>query len=288
MSALQTRPLTPKFGAEILGVDLAQPVSEALFAQIEQTFNDSGVVLFRDQNISEDQHIEFSRRFGPLEIHVRKDALMRHRPEIFVVSNVHENGKPIGSVDAGQFWHTDLSYKQVPSRGSLLLAREVPMRDGRAIGDTRFCSTTAAYEGLSDALKQQLAGLSAVHHYEKGYNRDRPSGKRQPLTPEQLAALPDVVHPVVRRHPFTGRPCLFVNEGYVTEIVGMSRPESDALLGQLFAHCLRDEFIYCHNWQVGDLVLWDNCSTQHCAVGDYEPGQRRRMDRTTLTGVAVA
>lgn len=288
MSALQTRPLTPKFGAEILGVDLAQPVSEALFAQIEQTFNDSGVVLFRDQNISEDQHIEFSRRFGPLEIHVRKDALMRHRPEIFVVSNVHENGKPIGSVDAGQFWHTDLSYKQVPSRGSLLLAREVPMRDGRAIGDTRFCSTTAAYEGLSDALKQQLAGLSAVHHYEKGYNRDRPSGKRQPLTPEQLAALPDVVHPVVRRHPFTGRPCLFVNEGYVTEIVGMSRPESDALLGQLFAHCLRDEFIYRHNWQVGDLVLWDNCSTQHCAVGDYEPGQRRRMDRTTLTGVAVA
>jgi taurine dioxygenase len=288
MQTLQTRPLTAQFGTEILGVDLSKPLSEETFSQIERIFNESGVVLFRGQDISEDQHIDFSRRFGPLEIHVRKDALMRHRPEIFVVSNVHENGKPIGSVDAGQFWHTDLSYKQVPSRGSLLLAREVPMRDGRAIGDTLFCSTTAAYRGLSDGLKQKLARLSAVHHYEKGYNRDRPSGRRKPLSPEQLAALPDVVHPVVRGHPFTGEPCLFVNEGYVTEIVGMPRAESDALLDQLFRHCLSDEFIYRHNWRVGDLLLWDNCSTQHCAVGDYEPGQRRRMDRTTLTGVAVA
>jgi len=288
MEHMEIRPLTKKFGAEILGVDLSRPVTDEQFSTIEKVFNESGVVLFRNQHLSEDQHIEFSQRFGPLEIHVRKDALMRHRPEIFVVSNVHESGKPIGSVDAGQFWHTDLSYKQVPSRGSLLLAREVPMRDGKALGDTLFCSTTAAYEGLSEELKRKLAGLSAVHHYEKGYNRDRPSGKRKPLTPEQLAALPDVVHPVVRMHPFTSKPCLFVNEGYVTEIIGLPRPESDALLDQLFRHCLRDEFIYRHNWRVGDLLLWDNCSTQHCAVGDYDPGMRRRMDRTTLTGVAVA
>ena len=288
MNTLKTRPLTPKFGVEILGVDLAAPLSEADFSQIEQLFNEHGVVLFRGQNISEDQHIEFSQRFGPLEIHVRKDALMKHRPEIFVVSNVHENGKPIGSVDAGQFWHTDLSYKQVPSRGSLLLAREVPMRDGKVIGDTMFCSTIAAFAGLPSDLQKRLETLSAVHHYEKGYNRDRPSGKRKPLTPEQLASLPDVVHPVVRKHPYTGKPCLFVNEGYVTEIVGLPKAESDALLEQLFEHCLKDEFIYRHNWRVGDLLLWDNCSTQHCAVGDYEPGQRRRMDRTTLTGTAVA
>ena len=287
MQAIRVRPLTPKFGAEILGVDLSQPISDDLFGEIERIFNDSGVVLFRGQNINEDQHIAFSQRFGPLEIHVRKDALMRHRPEVFVVSNVSENGKPIGSVDAGQFWHTDLSYKQVPSRGSLLLAREIPMRDGKALGDTMFCSTIAAFEALPEDLKQKLAGLSAVHHYEKGYNRDRPSGKRKPLTAEQLAALPDVVHPIVRKHPYTGKPCLFVNEGYVTEIVGLPKAESDALLEQLFKHCLRDEFIYRHNWRVGDLLMWDNCSTQHCAVGDYDASLRRRMDRTTLTGVAA-
>jgi len=287
MQAIRVRPLTPKFGAEILGVDLSQPISDDLFGEIERIFNDSGVVLFRGQNINEDQHIAFSHRFGPLEIHVRKDALMRHRPEIFVVSNVSESGKPIGSVDAGQFWHTDLSYKQVPSRGSLLLAREIPMRDGKALGDTMFCSTIAAFEALPADLQQKLAGLSAVHHYEKGYNRDRPSGKRKPLTAEQLVALPDVAHPIVRKHPYTGKPCLFVNEGYVTEIVGLPKAESDALLEQLFKHCLRDEFIYRHNWRVGDLLMWDNCSTQHCAVSDYDASLRRRMDRTTLTGVAA-
>ena len=288
MTMLQVKELTPKFGAEIIGVDLSKPMSDELFRQIEDVFNNSGVVVLRGQNITEDQHVNFSQRFGALEIHVRKDALMKHRPEIFVVSNVHENGKPIGSVDAGQFWHTDLSYKKIPSRGSLLLAREVPMRDGRAIGDTMFCSTIAAFEGLPEVLRQKLGALSAVHHYEKGYNRDRPSGKRKPLSPEQLASLPDVVHPVVRKHPYTGKPCLFVNEGYVTEIVGMPKVESDALLDQLFKHCLREEFIYRHSWRVGDLLLWDNCSTQHCAVSDYEPGQRRRMDRTTLTGTVVA
>jgi taurine dioxygenase len=288
MKTLQVKKLTPKFGAEIIGVDLSKPVPEELFREIEDVFNNSGVVVFRGQNITEDQHVEFSKRFGDLEIHVRKDALMKNRPEIFVVSNVMENGKPVGSIDAGQFWHTDLSYKQVPSRGSLLLAREVPVRDGKSLGDTMFCGTIPAFDGLNAALQVRLEGLNAVHHYEKGYNRDRPSGKRVPLTDEQRKALPDVVHPVVRKHPYTGKKCLFVNEGYTAEIIGLPKSESDSILNQLFEHCLKDEFIYRHNWQVGDLVMWDNCSTQHKAVGDYEPAMRRRMDRTTLKGTAVA
>ncbi len=288
MKTLQVKKLTPKFGAEIIGVDLSKPVPEELFREIEDVFNNSGVVVFRGQNITEDQHVEFSKRFGDLEIHVRKDALMKNRPEIFVVSNVIENGKPVGSIDAGQFWHTDLSYKQVPSRGSLLLAREVPVRDGKSLGDTMFCGTIPAFDGLNAALQVRLEGLNAVHHYEKGYNRDRPSGKRVPLTDEQRKALPDVVHPVVRKHPYTGKKCLFVNEGYTAEIIGLPKSESDSILNQLFEHCLKDEFIYRHNWQVGDLVMWDNCSTQHKAVGDYEPAMRRRMDRTTLKGTAVA
>ena len=227
MKTLQVKKLTPKFGAEIIGVDLSKPIPEELFREIEDTFNNSSVVVFRGQNITEDQHVEFSKRFGDLEIHVRKDALMKNRPEIFVVSNVIENGKPVGSIDSGQFWHTDLSYKQVPSRGSLLLAREVPVREGKSLGDTMFCGTIPAFDGLSAALKVRLQGLNAVHHYEKGYNRDRPSGKRLPLTDEQRKALPDVVHPVVRKHPYTGKKCLFVNEGYTAEIIGLpttSRP----------------------------------------------------------------
>ena len=288
MKTLQVKNLTPKFGAEIIGVDLSKPVPEELFREIEDTFNNSSVVVFRGQNITEDQHVEFSKRFGDLEIHVRKDALMKNRPEIFVVSNVIENGKPVGSIDSGQFWHTDLSYKQVPSRGSLLLAREVPVREGKSLGDTMFCGTIPAFDGLNAALQVRLEGLNAVHHYEKGYNRDRPSGKRVPLTDEQRKALPDVVHPVVRKHPYTGKKCLFVNEGYTAEIIGLPKSESDSILNQLFEHCLKDEFIYRHNWQVGDLVMWDNCSTQHKAVGDYEPAMRRRMDRTTLKGTAEA
>ena len=168
------------------------------------------------------------------------------------------------------------------------MAREVPVREGKSLGDTMFCGTIPAFDGLSAALKVRLQGLNAVHHYEKGYNRDRPSGKRLPLTDEQRKALPDVVHPVVRKHPYTGKKCLFVNEGYTAEIIGLPKSESDSILNQLFEHCLKDEFIYRHNWQVGDLVMWDNCSTQHKAVGDYEPAMRRRMDRTTLKGTAEA
>ncbi len=287
MEALQLRKLGARFAAEAVGVDLSQPLSEALFRQIEDAFNTHSVLVFRGQNLTEAQHVAFSRRFGELEVHVRKDKLKDHFPEIFVVSNVYENGRPIGSVDAGQFWHTDLSYMANPSRGSLLLAREVPMREGVAVGDTMFLSTIAAYEALPGEMKSRIAGLKAVHHYEKGYNRDRPSGKRPPLTEEQRRAVPDVAHPVVRTHPYTGAKCLFVNEGYTASIEGLAKDESDRLLDALFAHCEREEFIYRHNWRVGDLVMWDNCSTQHKAVGDYDLSQRRRMDRTTLKGTAA-
>lgn len=284
MQSLQTRPLSTSFGAEALGIDLAKPLSDDMFQSIEHAFDHSGVLVLRDQNITEEQHVAFSRRFGDLEIHVRKDKLARQHPEIFVVSNVYENGKPIGSVDAGQFWHTDLSYMRVPSRGSLLLAREVPVKNGVTLGDTLFASMTAAYDGLPDDVKRKIQGLKAVHHYEKGYNRDRPSGKRPPLTDEQRRAVPDVEHPLVIVHPRTGRKCLFINEGYTTEVVGLPKAEGEALLAMLFEHCAKPEFLYRHNWRVGDLVMWDNFSTQHKAIGDYSPEMRRRMDRTTLMG----
>ncbi len=245
------------------------------------------VIFFRNQQLTPEQHIAFSRRFGELEHHVRKDCCRPGFPELFVVSNVVENGRPIGSQDAGLFWHSDLCYLKEPSRGSLFYAREVPRdADGKPLGDTMFASGSAAYAALPDTDKHTLAGLKAVNSYAKGYYRDRNSGPRKPLTEEQKMRTPDVEHPIVRTHPYTGRKCLFLNEGYTSSIVGMSEPESHALLARLFEHSTRPEFVYRHQWRVGDFLIWDNCSTQHRAVMDYALPQRRRMERTTLVGSA--
>jgi taurine dioxygenase len=272
-------------GVEILGVDLSTNPDDATFREIVELFHQHEVVYFRDQKLTPEQHVAFSRRFGELEIHVRQDCCRPGFPELFVVSNILENGKPIGSQDAGLFWHSDLCYLKEPSRGSLFYAREVPHDAGsKAVGDTLFASATAAYDSLSEADKKKIAGLQAINSYAKGYYRDRNSGPRKPLTEEQQRKTPDVAHPIVRTHPFTGKKCLFLNEGYTASIVGMDRQESDGLLARLFEHATRPEFVYRHNWRVGDFLMWDNCSTQHRAIIDYQLPQRRRMERATLCG----
>jgi len=274
-------------GAEILGVDLARDLDDAVFREIVDLFHEHEVVFFRDQRLTPEQHIAFSRRFGELEHHVRKDCCRPGYPELFVVSNVIENGKPIGSQDAGLFWHSDLCYLKEPSRGSLFYAREVPVdAQGKPVGDTMFASGTAAYRALPESEKRKLAGVKAVNSYAKGYYRDRNSGPRKPLTEEQKKHTPDVEHPIVRTHPHTGKQSLFVNEGYTASVVGMSEQESDALLTRLFEHGTRPEFVYRHQWRVGDFLIWDNCSTQHRAVMDYQLPQRRLMERATLCGTA--
>jgi len=274
-------------GAEILGVDLSRNLDDAVFREIVDLFHEHEVVFFRNQQLTPEQHVAFSRRFGELEQHVRKDCCRPGYPELFVVSNVLENGKPIGSQDAGLFWHSDLCYLKEPSRGSLFYAREVPIdAQGKPVGDTMFASASAAYDALHDADKRRLEGLKAINSYAKGYYRDRKSGPRKPLTEEQKSKTPDVAHPVVRTHPFTGKKCLFLNEGYTASIVGMDPKESDALLARLFGHATRPEFVYRHQWRVGDFLLWDNCSTQHRAVMDYQLPQRRLMERATLCGTA--
>lgn len=284
---LSARPTGAALGAEITGVDLARDLDEATFGGIVDLLHEHEVVFFRDQQLTPEQHIGFSRRFGELEHHVRQDCCRPGYPEIFVVSNVIENGRPIGSRDAGLFWHSDLAYMREPSRGSLFYAREVPHDDaGNPLGDTLFASAVAAYAALDDGMKRRLAGLKAVNSYVKGYYRDRKSGPRPQLTAEQLRRVPDVEHPVVRTHPYTGRKCLFVNEGYTARIVGMDETEGAALLDALFAHVTSPAFVYRHRWRVGDFLIWDNCATQHLAVSDYAAPGRRVMERTTLRGTA--
>jgi taurine dioxygenase len=270
---LEVRRCGSALGAEVSGVDLSQEVDAQTFGRIVDLLHEHEVIFFRGQNLTPEQHIAFSRRFGELEHHVRQECCRPGYPEIFVVSQ-----------DAGLFWHSDLCYKQQPSRASLFYAREVPRNGDRPAGDTMFASTTAAYEALTEPVKQQLQGRRAINSYAKGYYRDRKSGPRPPLTEEQKRKTPDMAHPAVRTHPYNGRKCLFVNEGYTARIEGMEESESDALLEALFAHIRQPQFVYRHQWQVGDFLIWDNCATQHCAVQDYALPQRRLMERTTLCG----
>ena len=206
-------------------------------------------------------------------------------PQIFVVSNIVENGKAIGAGDAGTMWHSDGCCVDKPSRGSLLYAKLVPQNDGVALGDTMFSSMTKAYEALPAEMKVRLSGVKAVNSYVKGYYRPIRVGERPVLTEEQKSRVPDLEVPVVRLHPFTGKPCLFVNETFTSRIAGASDAESRELLDYLFKHVSRPEFIYRHRWQDGDLLLWDNCSTLHCAIADYLP-LSRLMERTTIVGTA--
>lgn len=271
-------------GAEISGIDLAHSVDDATFRQIEDLFHDRGVIVFRDQHLTDQQQIGFSRRFGELEIHPAAMYLKPGHPEILIVSNVVEDGRQIGLADAGQYWHTDLSYMASPSRCSLLYAHEVPMRDGAPLGDTMFVSSTHAWETLDPAIKSRVEGRDAVHGYAHRYRMQQAKGGRAPLSDDDLKKVPDVRHPVVRAHPWTGRKTLFVNEGFTTSIDGLSKEESDLLLRAMFDHITRPGAVYRHKWRVGDLLMWDNGSTQHCAVADYALPLRRRMQRTTVRG----
>jgi taurine dioxygenase len=285
---MRIQPLNPSFGAEILDVDLGSDLDAKTFVEIERTFNERSVVLFRNQRITDEQHVRFSRRFGELEIHVLKEFVKPAHPELYVLSNIVENGKPIGIKDAGNYWHTDLSYTKAPSRGSIMYALEVPHDEaGEPLGDTQFASTAAAYESLPKDMKARLQNLKAVHRFWDRFLRERKiAGSDVVISDERRAQTPDVVHPIVRTHPFSGRKCLYVNEGFTICLVGMPDAEARSLLQELFAHCSRPENVYRHKWRVGDVVMWDNCATIHRATVDY--GSRRRlMQRTTLTGTEV-
>ena len=285
-------------GAEISGVDLSRELDSDTFAQVANAFFDNEVVFFRDQRLTPQQQVAFTRRFGTLEQHVRKESRLEGHPEILIISNVlDEKGNAIGAQDAGRFWHSDLSYKREPSMLSALYALEVPIQNGRVLGDTSFASTTAAYEALPDEMKRRLDGLKNVHSYRyyraknlEAQKAEQARGGRviqeHMLTEEQLKSVPDVETPVVRTHPVTKRKGLFVNEAHTSHIVGMPKPESDRLLGQLYEHIVRPEFIYTHSWRAGDLLMWDNASVQHKATFDYDLPLRRLMHRTTVRGTA--
>jgi taurine dioxygenase len=270
-------------GAEI-GFDLSRPIGDAAFREIERIFHDNIVVFFRGQTLTDAQHIEFSRGFGELEIHIVKKYLLPGHPEILLVSNIENDaGEHIGLADAGFTWHSDVSYRRNPSRCSLLYAKEVPHDDnGTALGDTVFANCIAAYEALPAAMKLRLDGVKAIHRYSS--RRRIADSPRPKLTQAQLDETPDVAHPIVRTHPYTGRRAIYVTAGECVGIEGMPEDEAQGLIAELDAHCVRPEFCYRHRWRVGDLVMWDNATAMHLAICDYALPQRRLMHRTTVIG----
>jgi taurine dioxygenase len=269
-------------GAEIR-VDLSQPIDDATFRKIETAFHDNIVVVFRDQQLSNQQHVAFSRRFGDLEVHIVKKYLLPDFPEILLVSTIRNNaGEHIGLADAGFTWHSDVSYRKRPSRCSLLYAVEVPESDGQTLGNTIFANTIQAYETLPARMKTWLAGRKAIHRYsERMRVADSPRPK---LTAAQLAETPDVAHPIVRTHPFTGRKSLYVTKGECIGIEGVPEDEARAVIAELHDHCIAPAFQYRHKWQTGDLLMWDNAAAMHLAICDYALPQRRLMHRTTVIG----
>jgi taurine dioxygenase len=273
---------TAALGAEIK-VDLSRDIDEATFKEIEDAFHDNIVVVFRNQRLSNQRHVAFSRRFGELEVHIVKKYLLPDYPEILLVSNIRDDkGEHIGLADAGFTWHTDTSYRTRPSRCSLLYAIEVPEKDGRTLGNTVFTNTIRAYEALSETMKTWLAGRKAIHRYSE---RMRVANSPRPkLTAKQLAETPDIAHPIVRVHPFTGRKSLYVTKGECIGIEGVPDDEGRAVIEELHDHCIKPEFLYRHEWQVGDLLMWDNATAMHLAICDYELPQRRLMHRTTVIG----
>ncbi|CAN7275818.1 TauD/TfdA dioxygenase family protein [Rhizobacter sp. LjRoot28] len=277
---LHIRPLDAPLGAEVLGLDLSRPVEADDFARIHRAHLDHHLLVFRSQRIAPAQQIAFSRRFGPLQIHVLRQFQLAGHPEILVVSNVVENGQPIGLGDAGHFWHSDLSYKERPSLGSMLHAQELPAEGG----DTLFANMHTAWDSLPAHLKRAVDGRRAEHTYLKQYEALRQRSPWRPkLTDDQLAEVQPVLHPVVRTHPETGRKALFVSEHFTTRIDGLPEDESRELLDALFAHSVRPEHVYRHVWQAHDMVFWDNRSLMHLAAGCPDH-LRRRLNRTTIEG----
>ncbi|WP_311294970.1 TauD/TfdA family dioxygenase [Xanthomonas sp. WCS2018Noco2-18] len=281
-SGVRIVPFDAPLGAEVIGLDLSQPLDAATFARIHQAHLDHHVLVFRDQRITPAQQVDFSRRFGPLQIHVLRNFQLRGHPEVLVVSNIKENGEPIGLGDAGHYWHSDLSYKETPSLGSLLHAQELPS-DG---GDTLFANQHLAWQTLPEPLKRRVQDLRAEHSYLAKYEALRARNPWRPaLTPEQIAEVKPVQHPIVRTHPETGQKALFVSEHFTTRVVSLPDDESAALLQTLFEHSTRDALVYRHRWQAHDMVFWDNRSVMHLAAGTPDH-LRRRLNRTTIEGDA--
>jgi taurine dioxygenase len=280
---MKIRPGGGALGARIEDIDLARPIAEDHFRDILRALGAYGVLCFPGQRIDTKHLAAFGRMFGELEINVANQFHEPGFPEVMVLSNMTAHGKPIGLADAGQGWHTDMSYSTEIALANVLYALKVPMR-GRPLGETQFRNMHAAYADLPSAIKSRLQGRTATHDFAKFWDmmRARPGSRRAALTPEQRAKKPPVSQPIFRMHPITGRTVLYCNPGYAMRIDALPEAESAELLAFLFAHQEQEKYFHAHRWAEGDLLMWDNVGTVHNAVADYGADEPRYMRRVQV------
>lgn len=266
-SSLQIKPLTPAIGAEIFGIDLAAPDVADHVPAIRSALLAHKVIFFRDQHISAAQHIAFARHFGDLEIH---PATPKDQPDPEILRIAHGPDSR-GTENA---WHSDVTWREQPSLGSILRAIEVPPVGG----DTLFADMHLAFLSLSPEMQRIARGLKAVHDIARVF-----AGRLGKTADDLRAKYPPRTHPVVRTHPETGAPTLFVNTAFTSHIEGLSAAESAALLAHLYATASNPEIQCRFRWQAGSIAFWDNRASQHFAASDYFPA-RRVMERVTIAG----
>jgi len=272
LPALGVRPLSSALGAEILGIDLHDDIDARVFAQIRDAWHQNLVIVLRGQNMSEEDQVRFAEKFGPPAV-IHTKQFVRNHPAVMLISNIREDGKPIGALPDGEMhFHTDQCHQERPAMASMLYALEVP----RAGGNTLFANCYTAYETLPPEIKRRIDGRKALN----AYDYETAATKRGTRLSQ---SVPSYAHPVVRTHPATGRKALYVNRLMTVRIEGLPAQESEDLLAMLFDHQERREFIYEHVWRVGDLVIWDNRCTLHART-DFSPDERRLMRRVTILG----
>ena len=278
---LRIEPTGRILGATVTDIDLARPLSQADFSAIIQALGRYGVLHFPRQKLDAPALRDFSGRFGRLQGSVTGKYQVPGVPEVGYLSNVIENGEPIGLADAGQDWHTDMTYNATVGFANVLYAIRVPRRDGKALGATQFANMHAAYDDLDPELKSRLATATATHDFNKFWEkmRTRPGSIRPALTAEQRAKRPPSVHPVFLTHPITGRKVLYCNPGYAVRINELDQAESERVLERLFEHQLQPKYQIAHEWTEGDVLMREHLGTLHNAIPDYRPDEQRLMLR---------
>jgi len=268
-------------GATIEGLDLGRPFSDGELDRVVRTLGERGVVRFPGQKLTGRQLADFSARFGELEINVANAYQEPGIPEVMILSNIVEDGRPVGLADAGQDWHTDMSYSRTIAFANVLYGIKIPKRGGRPLGATEFSNMHAAYDGLPEEMKRDLEGMTVLHDFNKFWDmmRREKGSKRPPLTEAQRKAKPPVSHPIFLAHPTTGRRVLYANPGYAVRINELPEKESEQTLEFLFEHQLKPEYRYAFHWQESDVLMWEDIGTIHSAVADYGPHEHRLIKR---------
>ncbi len=270
--------LNPFFGTEIIGLDLSGGIDDRAFNVIWKCFNDAGLFLIRGQGLTVENQVALGRRFGDVQIHVMNQYLVDGHPEIYYLSNLGPDGEPNGKhPDRGTLhWHTDGSWRDRPGQATLMVAEVIPKQGG----ETHFCCTQAAYQQLDDQTKKQIAQLKVIHNL--AFSRLRRHGE-DPMTEAQKIAAPPVIHPMIRRHPLTGRKSIFLGD-HAEAIDGMDYDTGRRLIDDLNARLVKPQFVYAHKYLPGDLIGWDNRRLLHRATPYDTTAERRVMRRTTILG----